>query len=220
MLAGQQVYAFTALKLRLEFDWLRLWGGAWGKKARKNASQMAIEGETFLFENWVKIGREMRLKEWRGGALLPVEGLTREAITMRTKWNAENRRVFDIRTVTNREGAAFEVLKYITKVADFCDSSEAVETFCDASKGARLIQTFGTWYGVKLDAPLDAAKPKDWGEMRCSCGCNDWKRMGIFTFADVFMDSSGQWRLRDPFNPNSAGSKTRPTIRALAGREE
>ena len=33
-LAGQNVYQFTAIKLRLEFDWLRLWTAKRGKAAR------------------------------------------------------------------------------------------------------------------------------------------------------------------------------------------
>ena len=218
-LAGQRVYAFTAIKLKLEFDWLRLWGTAWGKKARKNADKMRAEGDTYTFEQWIEVGRRMRLKEWRAGAYRPIDA-TPEDLAMRTQWNAENRRVVDVRPVLDREKAAFEVLKYITKVAAFSDLAEAVEPFCNAVRGARLIQTFGSWYGVKLHEPADAKQPHDWGDLKCACGCNDWKRMGTFFRHDVHMDATGRWRLKPSLDHNSFGTVLRPTIRALDVREE
>ena len=235
-LAGQRIYAFTAIKLKLEFDWMRLWNGRWSKKSRKKASKKnALEGDTYYgeklrkgasklrseedatdFENWVRLGREMRLKEWRDGAYRTVQGVSEKVLEMRSKWNSENRRVIDLRPVTDRDGAAREVLKYITKVADFCDIKEAVEPFCNAIKGARLIQTFGSWYNVKLDVPADPENPKDdWGEMKCSCGCNEWKRMGVFYRDDVAMNKDGRWHLKWPLDYRSRGTVPRPTIRAL-----
>jgi hypothetical protein len=219
-LAGQRVYAFTAMKLRLEFDWLRLWTAEWEKAAGPGASAMRRAGDTYLFERWVEQGREKKVKEWRGGAWRVIEGLTPADIEARKEWNAENRRVIDLRPVTDRDGAAREVLKYITKVADFGDLPEAVEPFSNAVKGARLIQTFGTWYGVKLDTPADAEHPDDWGELKCECGLNTWRRMGTFYRRDVEMDASGRWRLARAFDHNSAGTVPRPTIRALDEREE
>jgi len=219
-LAGERVYAFTAMKLKLEFDWLRLWGSAWGKKAKKNAEPMDRAGERFDFDGWVKIGRRMKVKEWRAGKMQPIEGITPEDAAMRTQWNRENRRIVDIRPVLDRDGAAREVLKYITKVADFCDLPEAVEPFCDAVKGARLIQTFGSWYGIKLDETPDPENPETFGEMECTCGCNTWRRMGVFYRADVEMHKDGRWRLKSPLNHNCAGTIPRPRIRALDAREE
>src|SRR5580658_4886741 len=103
--------------------------------------------------------------------------MTGAARELRTVWNRERRRVIDLRPVTDRGGAAFEVLKYLTKVADFSDVPEAVEVFANAVKGARLIQTFGTWYGAKLDTStdFDPEKFEDWGEMKCACGVKDRK---------------------------------------------
>ncbi len=121
----------------------------------------------------------------------------------------------------DRDGAAREVLKYITKVAAFSDLPEAVEPFCNAVRGARLIQTFGTWYGVKLDDDSgDAEHPEDWGDLTCTCGLNVWARMGVFYRRDVEMDAAGQWHLKAPLNHNSMGTIPRPTIRALEAREE
>ncbi len=216
-LAGQEVYMFTAMKLRLEFDWLRLWTGkTWGKKPRIDASANAIAGDIYDFEEWVKLTRKMKTREWCFPGWRDLQGISAAEMQMRKKWNAENRRVIDLKPVTDREGAAFEVLKYITKVAAFSDLPEAIEPFCDAVKGARLIQAFGSWYGVKLET--DANGP-DWGELKCSCGVNVWKRIGVFFRRDVEMDADGRWRLRRPHNHNSPGTVPRPRIRALDTRQ-
>jgi hypothetical protein len=220
VLIGERVYAFTAIKLKLEFDWLRLWGQAWGKAAGKGASKMRREGDTYSFENWVRDGRANRVKEWRDGAYRPIEGLPLPELAARTKWNAENRRVIDVRPVVDREGAAREVLKYITKVADFCDLPEAVEPFCDAVKGTRLIQTFGTWYGVSIDTVFDPEHLDDWGERKCACGVNHWVRIGILSRADVEMDECGKWHSLKSLGNLTRGSVPRPTIRALDVPEE
>lgn len=218
-LAGQRVYAFTAIKLKLEFDWLRLWCGDWGKKARKDSDRAHSTGK-YTFESWVEKGRQMRVKEWRDGAYRVMSDLTARDVAARTVWNAKNRRVVDMRPVMDRDGAAREVLKYITKVADFSDDSTAVEAFANAVRGARLIQTFGTWYGVRLDEKPDPNAPKDWGDLKCACGCNIWRRMGVFYRRDVEMDEKGRWWLTNIHNYNSAGTVPRPTIRALEEREE
>jgi hypothetical protein len=219
-LAGERAYAFTAIKLKLEFDWMRLWGSQWGKAAGKGASEMRRNGDVYDFEQWVRIGREMRQKEWRDGAFRTIEGVSTDDLARRKAWNAENRRVVDVRPVLDRDGAAREVLKYITKVADFCDLPEAVEPFCNAVKGTRLIQTFGSWYGVKLDTPPDTAHPEDWGEMKCSCGQNMWVRSGIYSRGDVEMDAMGRWHLKHPLDHRCRGTISRPTIRALEAPEE
>lgn len=205
-LAGEKVYQFTAIKLKLEFDWLRLWEKAWGKSARKDASDQRKNGDAFTFNQWVRLGREMRCKEWRAGAYRKVEGVSEKDLELRSQWNAANRRVIDLRPVTDRDGAAREVLKYITKVADFSDLPEAVEPFCNAVRGARLIQTFGSWYGVKLDTVFDPEHMDDWGEMKCACGLNMWERMGVFFRSDVEMDEAGRWHLKRPLDHTCRGT--------------
>lgn len=183
---------------------------------------MRAAGDAFTFEEWVRIGRGMRLKERIGREYKPIAGLSAKAIDLRTKWNAENRRVIDVRPVIDRDGAAREVLKYLTKVADFADLPEAVEPFMNAVRGARLIQTFGTWYGVSLDTAtdFDPENFEDWGEMKCQCGKNTWERMGVFFRSDVEMSAEGRWFLKRHIEPNCRGTVPRPTIRALEVREE
>ncbi len=214
-LAGRETYAFLAIKLRMEFDWLRLWRKDCGTSPRRGAAHMDVDGDRYEFEKWVRKGWDMALKERRGGKLVPIAGLSDAEIVRRTAWNAKYRRVIDVRPVDDREKAAKEVLKYITKSADFSDTKEAVETFCDAVKGARLIQTFGSWYGAKFDTDFDPKHLDDWGEMKCTCGLNHWERIGVVYRDDVQMDESGRWHLKRTLNHTCGGTVPRPTIRAL-----
>jgi hypothetical protein len=177
---------------------------------------MRSEGDTYNFEQWVKAGRENRLKEWSNGAYQSISGLPPAELAARSQWNAANRRIVDLRPVMDREGAAHEILKYITKVADFCDLAEAVEPFCNAVKGTRLIQTFGSWYGAEFDTVFDPQHLEDWGEMKCTCGLNHWERMGVFSRSDVEMNEAGRWFLKRSLNNHRCrGTVPRPTIRAL-----
>jgi hypothetical protein len=227
-MAGQMVLPFTELKWRLEFDWLTLWCEQWGKrpandppkrkkalvKWRRNWDQYRQQ-----FAWWVKAKREHSTrwaKTWTGTGYVLRTDLTpaeRELYEAQSAWNAENTRVLDIRPVRDREKAAFEVLKYITKVADFSDSAPAVEAFCDAVKGARLIQTFGSWYGAQFDTVFDPNHLDDWGERHCACGLNCWQKAGVYMRRDVEMDEAGRWRLKRSVNINSRGTVARPTIR-------
>jgi hypothetical protein len=220
MLAGKRVQAFTAMKMRLEFDWLRIMSMDRGKPSKVGTVYECSSRDVRSFEAWVRDTRENVIREWTPSGYRVMSDLGAEEIAKRSEWNAQHRRVIDIRPVTDRDGAAREVLKYITKVADFGDLPEAVEPFANAVKGARLIQTFGTWYGVKLEEPADAERAEDWGEMKCSCGCNVWRRMGVFYRRDVEMDEHGRWWLTHIHNWKSTGTVPRPTIRALDVREE
>lgn len=219
MLAGRRVCLFTEIKRRLEFDWLRLWTERWGKKPGAKASKEQFAGAEFTFQEWVRESDQNVLKEWRpsGWTAIP---LPAAEIARRTQWNADNRRVIDLKPVVDRDKAALEVLKYITKCADFCHLPDAVEGFVNAAKGARLIQTFGTWYGVALGGPCDHEDPDDWNHLKCACGVNLWQRIGLFYRHDVRMNVDGRWLLNRAFDFRSPGTVARPTIRALEGREE
>jgi len=237
ILAGVRVCLFTAIKQRLEFDWLRLWTCSWGKKPKSNASASKNDGDNFEFATWVTELRANRLKEWTPAGYRrapdsdlwelvtpagyrPIAGLAAVELARRRRWNQENRRVIDVRPVIDRDGAAREVLKYITKVAGFSDLPEAVEIFCDAVRGARLIQTFGSWYGAKLDTVFDPEHMDDWGQMKCTCGLNHWQRTGVFFRSDVEMDDSGRSYVKRSFTQTCCGTVPRPTIRFLEQPEE
>ncbi len=215
--AGVQMFSFTAIKLALEFDWLRITSTKWGKKRRKDSDPRRKGGEIEVFEDWVRAGKAMRLREWRNGKMAQVDGLSESERAEREAWNRENRRVIDLRPVTDRDGAAKEVLKYLTKVSNFSDLPEAVEPFMKAVRSARLIQTFGTWYGAKLD-PATEFNPEqmenDWSSLQCTCGRNHWERMGVFYRDDVEMDTSGRWHLKKQLQETCSGTVPRPSFRA------
>ena len=120
--AGRNMPAFTLIKLALEYDWSRLWIKALPKLPRVNASIMTREGERFDFEQWARDCQANALKEWRDGGWKPIRGTSQLAeLKRRTDWNIGHRRVIWIKPVDDRNKAAKEVLKYITKCADFCD---------------------------------------------------------------------------------------------------
>lgn len=221
--AGRNMPAFTLIKLALEFDWTRLWCKTLGKMPRKNAARAKLDGERWTFERWASEAADYALKEYdfREKKWVPITGLSDAEMRARQDWNRRNRRVLWIKPVDDRAKAAREVLKYITKSADFCDLPEAVEEFWNATRGARLIQTFGTWYGVDVALLSNGMDERDWKDLSCTtCGKRYVRMPGAFYKRDVTMDAHGRWLLRRGFNPNTAGTVPRPTIRALDWRAD
>jgi Replication protein len=160
--------AFVRFKRRLEFDWLCL------SQNRKSASERWRPAD---FDYWFA-------QTWSDFGGSPAR---------RAEWNLHNRRILDIRRVTNRKKAAFEVLKYITKASAFAHNPRAVDEFITAVRGSRMLQTFGTWYGFKFEDNVNT-----WAHLECGCGKNDFERIGVFYREAVFMEPiSGRWLLRD-----------------------
>jgi hypothetical protein len=152
--------AFIRFKRRLEFDWLLLSGG------RKSGWR------TSDFDYWFHRTQQQRSKSAKdnfGGSA--------------------DRRLVDVRRVTDRKKAAYEVLKYITKGSDFADKPEAVEQFLYAVRGTRMLQTFGSWYGFKFPE-----KVQTWDHLKCSCGKNEFERQGKLFAEGVYMEKgTGRW---------------------------
>lgn len=93
-----------------------------------------------------------------------------------------------------------ELLKYITKLADFIDNPDAVAWFLRATRGKRFIRTYGTLYRLKLDE-LDS-QGQDEGQGACpDCGCRE---ISVFSVSlqrqDVQFDDSGILRCHDRVN--------------------
>jgi hypothetical protein len=151
--------AFIRFKKRLEYDWLLLTGGR--KLGWRNAD----------FDYWFH------------------ETESRRGSTDSHQWNRANRRIIDIRRVTNRQKAAYEVLKYITKASQFSDLAGAVDQFITAARGTRMIQTFGSWYGFKFPEA-----PKDWAHLKCECGQNHFEPIGILPRFGVERGTAGRWQ--------------------------
>jgi hypothetical protein len=224
---------FIVLKWRLEFDWLILWNSKWGKMpASRKQPKISVEkwkqswlDYEFAFGEWVRAKREhstLWAKRWNGKNYVLRDDLNERELEhyhMLESWNARNTIVIDIRPVTDREKVAKEVLKYITKVADFGYIPEAVEAFCDATRGVRMIQTFGSWYGVDLETDFDPNHLDDWKNPPCACGLNIWQNFGVLNRRDVFMGNDGRWRPKRPFDHNCSGTVVRPTIRVLPALE-
>lgn len=231
---GQKVFAFTALKWRMEFDWLQLTGGKeeWGfrpkndppKKSYKAIAKWGWGWEIYWanFSRWVHEKRDhstIRFKVKRGRKWVLRSDLSPAQLAEYREleaWNAKNTRVFHIEPVDDRDGAAREVLKYITKVADFSDRPDAIEEFCNATRGARLVQTFGTWYGFAVDVEFDPNHFNDWGKRPdCVCGSNHWEKTGVYHYHDVERDETGRCFLkRSALKHDCGGTVAHPRIRA------
>ena len=219
---GRHMLAFTYLKRALEYDWARLWVQGLGKAPRKNAKRISLDGTRFDFEQWLDGTYENSLKQYVCGRIIPLPGLSASEEKRRRDWNLDNRRVVDIRPVNDRNRAVKEVLKYITKSSDFADLPTAVEQFQVATRGARLLQTFGSWYGIDFSTSFDTKHPEDWTRLECSCGSNHWERIGVLPRSEVEMDAGGRWhpklsRYKIPWNLRTV---PRSTIPALAEPEQ
>jgi len=236
--AGRKMRAFDLIKLALEYDWSRIWCKGFSErfsaaprkynKIEKNGdkefsarAQMAMNGERYAFEEWVRGCHENTLKCYRAGKWVPITYLPEAEMRARTAWNLANRRVFWIKPVDDRDKAVKEVLKYITKCSEFGEIPECVRQFYDATKGTRLIQCFGSWYGIDFSAEFDTRHmAADLKGAECACGLNEWHRIGLFLRRDVEMEADGRWYLRRCFDHTAHGTLVRPTIRALAEREK
>lgn len=226
---GERVMPFVAAKWEWEFDWLNLCKDAWAKMpscempARKAKSWVKRwDDYRFAFRQWVLQCRRHSTK-WAKAKnasgkyelrrdLSPAEF---EKYLPLERWNAKNRRLFDIRPVTNRDKAVCEVLKYLTKSAQFSDRPEAVEMFSAAVQGARMVQTFGSWYGFEIETAFDPEHLDDFGVRQCVCGLNCWERIGVVHRHDVEMDERGRFHLKRSCRNLARGTVPRPTIRAL-----
>lgn len=238
--AGRTMRAFDYVKLALEYDWSRVWcsqrqGWMWGSKTRALAEyadpnrrakelvrwRAGCDSERLNFEMWVREAQKNRIKVYNPISRTWVTDprLSSAELKARTKWNTANRRVMWIKPVDDRRKAAEEVLKYITKSADFIDDAECVVAFQDATRGARMIQTFGSWYGIDFAIDFDTRHPEDWSKLECSCGSNHWERRGVVRMKDVRMQTDGRYRPLGRLTDDNRWQFGRPRIRALHRRE-
>jgi hypothetical protein len=155
-------WQFMERKWRLEFAWFVLTQG------RKAGRRVWTDSD---FEEWVSA-----LDPRRGGCSSARPG---------------ERRSVDLRPVSTDKKAAYEVMKYMTKVAFFVDDTFALAEFLRAVKGVRAIQTFGSCYGFKVeDAPVES-------KLSCECGENKFESIGLLGLGMVKMDPDGRWFVRD-----------------------
>ena len=85
--------------------------------------------------------------------------------------------------------------------------------FIDATKGMRMLQTFGTWYGFKFDDDVNT-----WAHLECGCGVNDFERIGVFYRMGVEMAKSGQWLVKEKVFARCSGpswANLKPKIKKI-----
>ena len=125
------------------------------------------------------------------------------------EWNKRFRRVVDVRAVKDEAGAVNEVVKYISKTNKFLDIPEAVEQFLRGVRGVRVIQAFGCFYNVELEAPITKSQSEETAAagiaspvtgaasfLHCECGANRFERLGVYSMDALVMEESGRWVLK------------------------
>jgi hypothetical protein len=105
-------------------------------------------------------------------------------------------------------GTLFELLKYVTKLADFVDIPEAVAAFLTATRGRRFLRTYGSLYRLKL--PADDGSGTE--SLACpDCGSADVALLRGCCFRDdVYFDASGVLRFCIPVHETREFPKRGP----------
>ena len=85
--------------------------------------------------------------------------------------------------------AARELVKYITKASDLVGNPKALEQFLDAVYNRRLLRTYGTFYGLKLDEEVAASE-----EVCPDCGTHEWVETSLVGPKQITMDFKGVLR--------------------------
>jgi Replication protein len=97
-------------------------------------------------------------------------------------------------------GTARELLKYITKLADFVHIPEAVGAFLDATRKTRFLRTYGCFYGLKLSQDDETGAE---AVLTCpDCGSSDVIPLRKCLSADdIYYDGKGVLRFCTPVDP-------------------
>jgi len=87
-------------------------------------------------------------------------------------------------------GTANELLKYVTKLLDFIDVPVAVEEFLDATHRRRFIRTYGSLYGLNIEAESAGQCP--------DCDSRTLRLVARTLYSNqVYIDSEGILRVHD-----------------------
>lgn len=112
----------------------------------------------------------------------------------------------------------FELLKYITKLADFVHIPEAVEHFLSATRGKRFIRTYGSLYRLKVDDEVDGQKEEETGEVCPDCGSREIEELHISLHRDdVYFDGGGKLRFCVPDSVSLSIGQTSCGVRSHDG---
>ncbi|HZC23341.1 MAG TPA: protein rep [Candidatus Binatia bacterium] len=95
------------------------------------------------------------------------------------------------------EGTVRELIKYVTKIADLLDDANALDEFLTAIERRRLVRTYGTFYGLKVD---DEELPQQDGDCP-DCGPHahvSVVKLGYVAPQQVSLDLKGVLRVKRP----------------------
>lgn len=85
-------------------------------------------------------------------------------------------------------GTVRELLKYVTKLSDFVEHPDAVDSFLDATARRRFIRTYGTFYRIPIDENEGTEKCPD-------CGDDCVADIGIVHASQIVIDFKGILRV-------------------------
>lgn len=96
-------------------------------------------------------------------------------------------------------GTVRELIKYVTKISDLIDRPAALDEFLTAVHRQRMLRTYGTFFGLKVD---DEDSPR----MACcpDCGSTEVVRLCMIKPEQVRMDEQGELRFTRPPRDNLA----------------
>lgn len=170
------------------------------------------EGVALLWESWTRLRRSMRWKKYVRGCIVAME-VTYNAESQ--SWHPHlnvlmegeffpfeelNQAWFEATEHRGRtsfiraadQGTVRELIKYVTKITDLLDDPSALDEFLSAINRRRLVRTYGTFYGLKVD---------DEESSGCCPDCGPEKRVSVVQLEhmsahQVSLDLNGVLRLR------------------------
>lgn len=181
--------------------------------AERNCTDLS-DGVALLWESWTSLRRSVRWKKHVRGCVVAME------VTYNAKegtWHPHLNVLIDGdyfpfeelnqawvaategrgRTTFIRaadQGTVRELIKYVTKVADLLDDADVLDEFLSAIERKRLVRTYGTFYGLKVD---DEELPQQDGDCP-DCGPNQHVsvvKLGYVSPQQVSLDLKGVLRV-------------------------
>jgi ribosomal protein S27AE len=184
--------------------------------AERNTGDLR-EGVKLLWESWTRLRRSVRWKKYVKGCVVALEvtynadggtwhphlnvlmeGQFFPFEELNQAWieaTQHRGRTSFIRAAD--EGTIRELIKYVTKIADLLDDAGALDEFLTAIERRRLVRTYGSFYGLKVD---DEELPQQDGDCP-DCGPHmhvSVVKLGYVAPQQVSLDFKGVFRVTRP----------------------